>query len=399
VPDFFRGIVALDKRRGTGYSLRAMQIINTMGLLAASADDEASDEELGFLTRQLSLLAGCVSESGVASVEAITRIVYRSVDLNELLSDDEQKWKHPAAEDTDTDEGEAANVADAEIVDAGVVSDERKDLAVLMTELDKLVGLDAVKQDVGIMTNHIRVRQMRLERGLQVPPMSNHLVFFGNPGTGKTTVARILAGIYRELGVLRRGHLVETDRSGLVAAYLGQTALKVREVVDEALGGILFIDEAYSLVSGRHEHDYGREAIDTLLKLMEDHRDDLVVIVAGYEAKMAEFLASNPGLKSRFNKFVRFPDYEPNDLIEIFRRIAVANEYSLTASAERKVADLLDSVHANRQQDFGNARLVRNLFEQTITRHSDRVVSLSNPSHRDLSTLDAIDVPSTPVLN
>jgi SpoVK/Ycf46/Vps4 family AAA+-type ATPase len=269
----------------------------------------------------------------------------------------------------------------------------------LLSELNELVGLEAVKKDVTSLINRVKVQQTRKELGLTNIPVSLHLVFAGNPGTGKTTVARILAEIYQALGLLKKGHLVETDRSGLVGGYVGQTALKVREVIDTALGGVLFIDEAYSLAPSGASADYGKEAIDTLLKQMEDRRDELVVIVAGYDDKMSDFLNSNPGLKSRFNKFINFPDYSPGELNEIFRRMMTGGQYSLEREAVAKVDATLQAAFEGRGPNFGNARLVRNLFEQTIARQADRVVADTTPTSEEFCLITATDIPDAPVLN
>ena len=213
--------------------------------------------------------------------------------------------------------------------------------------------------------------------------MSLHMVFMGNPGTGKTTVARLISGLYAAIGVLSKGQLVEVDRSGLVAGYVGQTALKTQEVIKSALGGVLFIDEAYSLSSGG-ENDFGREAIETILKAMEDHRDDLIVIVAGYSGPMGDFLSSNPGLESRFNKYFYFPDYTGEQLMAIFSAQCDKNGYTLTEESEKAARELFDRLYEERNENFGNGRDVRNRFEDMIVRQSNRVAMMENPSKDDL---------------
>ncbi|MGX8692493.1 MAG: AAA family ATPase, partial [Clostridia bacterium] len=253
----------------------------------------------------------------------------------------------------------------------------------LMEQLEELVGLEEVKKDVKSLINLIKVRKLRQENDLPVPPMSLHMVFMGNPGTGKTTVARLVGGLYAAIGVLSKGQLIEVDRSGLVAGYVGQTALKTQEVIKSALGGVLFIDEAYSLSSGG-ENDFGREAIETILKAMEDHRDDLIVIVAGYSGPMTKFISSNPGLQSRFNKYFFFPDYNGEQLLAIFRKQCSKNGYKLTEESEKAARDLFDELYEERDDNFGNGRDVRNRFEDMIVRQSNRVAAMEAPTKEDL---------------
>ena len=265
-------------------------------------------------------------------------------------------------------------------------------VAKLLDELNQLVGLDNVKEEVRSLVNLIKVRRMREEYKLPAMDMSYHMVFTGNPGTGKTTVARLVARIYRELGILSEGQLIETDRSRLVAGYVGQTAINVREVVEQAIGGVLFIDEAYALVSPDTTNDYGSEAVDTLVKMMEDHRDDLVVIVAGYREEMEQFLRSNTGLISRFNKFITFEDYSEQQLLEILTVMAEQAGMVVEDTAVKKLGLYLASMNEQERRDFGNARGVRNVFERMIVNQANRIVLLEEPTKEQLITLTAEDV-------
>jgi AAA+ superfamily predicted ATPase len=260
----------------------------------------------------------------------------------------------------------------------------------VLYELNSLIGLQVVKEEINTLINFIKVQKDRERSGLKTSPISYHIVFTGNPGTGKTTVARIVAKLYKHLGILSEGHLVETDRSGLVAEYLGQTAPKVNRTVNSALNGILFIDEAYSLV-GEDKDDFGKEAVATLIKRMEDDRDKLVVVLAGYTGEMKRFIDTNPGFESRFNRYIEFPDYTPNELLAIFESKCRQLEYKLTPEALIKAQLKFEQVYQQRTKSFGNARLVRNLFEKTIEQQANRIAKLTNVTKEKLVTIEAED--------
>ncbi len=260
----------------------------------------------------------------------------------------------------------------------------------LLVELNSMVGLDGVKREVNSLVNLLQVQRLREKHGLKNSVMSRHLVFSGNPGTGKTTVARIIAKIYNALGILESGQLIEVDRAGLVSGYIGQTATKTTAVIESALGGILFIDEAYSLTVGKGEGDFGQEAIDTLLKAMEDHRDDLIVIVAGYSDLMQEFLASNPGLKSRFNTFIEFKNYTPEELMRILVQMCAQQDYKLSDEAKSFAKAYFEI--QSQQENFANAREVRNFLEHAISRQATRLVLNKITDKEGLSLLTLEDV-------
>ena len=264
------------------------------------------------------------------------------------------------------------------------------DFTATVEDLDKLIGLNQVKTEVMSMKHFIEVNQRRQQAGMKTPHISYHCVFTGNPGTGKTTVARIVAGIYKDLGILKKGHLVETDRSGLVAEYVGQTAVKTNKIIDTALDGVLFIDEAYSLVDGGNG-DFGKEAISTLVKRMEDDRDRLVVILAGYADEMEKFIESNPGLRSRFNRYIHFDDYTANELIQIYKGMVEKYDFNLMYDAEQLVQKHLEKCVACKEKDFGNARYVRNLFERTIKAQAVRLAGIPNTDKIDLAKITADD--------
>jgi SpoVK/Ycf46/Vps4 family AAA+-type ATPase len=259
----------------------------------------------------------------------------------------------------------------------------------LLAELDGLIGLDHVKTEVRRLTSLLRIQKLRAEHGLPTIETSRHLVFTGNPGTGKTTVARLLSQIYRTLDVVERGHLVETDRADLVAGFVGQTATKTKAILESALGGTVLIDEAYALARGG-AHDFGREAIDTLVKFMEDHRDDLAVVVAGYPNEMQDFIDTNPGLQSRFARTLEFPDYTTDELVRIFDSMSAKQEYHLAPDARSRLVDVIET--EPRGRGFGNARFVRNVFEQAVSMQAVRLADVVTPTKDQLTTLDATDI-------
>ncbi len=260
----------------------------------------------------------------------------------------------------------------------------------LMAELDGYVGLTAVKEEVRALINLAKIYAMRRQNGLPVADMSLHMVFSGNPGTGKTMIARFMARVYHTLGILSKGHLVETDRAGLVGGYVGQTAIKTAKVLEEATGGVLFIDEAYTLTS-KSENDFGFEAVDTVLKYMEDHRDDVVVIVAGYTEPMKRFISSNPGLESRFNKYVDFADYTASEMLDIFMLYCKKSCYEPTAAAKERVREALTAASEDAGR-FGNGRGVRNLFEKILSAQANRVAPQENVTKEMLMTIVPSDV-------
>ncbi len=259
----------------------------------------------------------------------------------------------------------------------------------LLAELDALVGLDHVKAEVRRFTSLLRIQGLRAASGLPVIETSKHLVFTGNPGTGKTTVARLLSQIFRTLGVVTKGHLVETDRSGLVAGFVGQTATTTKAVLESALGGTLLIDEAYALARGG-ENDFGLEAVDTIVKFMEDHRDDLSIVAAGYPAEMSELIDTNPGLKSRFTRTIEFPDYATDELLAIFGLISTSKEYHLDDGGTAALTKLIEA--EPRGRGFGNARFVRNVFEAAIGHQALRLADVEHPTDAQLTTLTAADI-------
>lgn len=329
-----------------------------LGETFIACNNVSSPIEIGHLTSYISMLERYLkslgftgSHTGMRSAHAGSRTGLTAAPVS---------GKNVAAKQ-DTDGGDPATTVDD-----------------LLEDLNALTGLESVKQDIQNLVNIIKVQKLREQRGMKQPSISLHMVFSGNPGTGKTTVARLLARIYQGLGVLPSGHLVEVDRSKLVVGYIGQTATKTAQVIEEAMGGVLFIDEAYTLSTNKGENDFGQEAIDTLLKAMEDHRDDFIVIVAGYPDLMEEFLSSNPGLRSRFNKYIFFADYTPEELVQILESMCEKQEYKMTEEAHAFALEYFSERVRQHSGSFANAREVRNFMEQAIAHQASRIVAFGN---------------------
>ena len=329
-----------------------MKTCQELGLEFIACNEVKTDREIRMLTDYIKMIEDFMKEYGIYAVHSVKNM--------------KAKTKEPEKEE------EKPRVED------------------LLVELNSMVGLDGVKREVNSLVNLLQVQRLREKNGLKNSVMSRHLVFSGNPGTGKTTVARIIAKIYNALGILSGGQLIEVDRAGLVSGYIGQTATKVTSVIESALGGILFIDEAYSLTVGKGEGDFGQEAVDTLLKAMEDHRDDLIVIVAGYSDLMKEFLASNPGLKSRFNTFIEFQDYTPDELIRILDQMCEKQDYKLDTEAKEYARAYFEI--QSQQENFANAREARNFLEHAISRQATRLVLNRITDKEGLSLLTIEDV-------
>lgn len=277
--------------------------------------------------------------------------------------------------------------------DKGLEDDnDTRSLDELLDDLNGLIGLEGVKAKVNDLIAYQTVQMLREKQGLHSHKGTMHLAFTGNPGTGKTTVARIVGRIYKQIGLLSKGHFVEVSRTDLIAGYQGQTALKVKKVIDEAKGGVLFIDEAYSITENDHSDSYGRECLTELTKALEDYRDDLVVIVAGYTEPMNHFFASNPGLKSRFNTFIEFPDYSAEELWSMFVKLCGENDYRLADNVEECVRDIFLKQVKDKKENFANGRLVRNIYDDITMNHARRVVKMNEPSRDDLSLIIRADV-------
>jgi Cdc6-like AAA superfamily ATPase len=364
-------LVKADRKRGTRSSNRYYELAMRLAHVTAATDLVPSLAEVQAIDAYRTLLLQAMDAAGVGRPG--------QPDAPEPQPTPAGAAPRPTAVAADVP---ASTAVDAEVPPARSVTE-------VMAELDALIGLENVKAEVRRLTSMLQVQQIRAERGLPVIEVSHHLVFTGNPGTGKTTVARLLSQIYHAIGVVSKGQLVETDRSKLVAGFVGQTALKTLETLEASLGGMLLIDEAYALARGG-DNDFGREAIDTLVKFMEDHRDDLAIVAAGYTAEMADFIDANPGLKSRFTRTISFPDYTDDELVSIFLALGEKSQYTCSDDALARVRHFIGAEPRNR--GFGNARFVRNLFETAVAHQAQRVAPLSDPSDEQLTTLTAADI-------
>ncbi len=373
VPDFFRARAILD--RSLGQTVCKDLISFLRALLLRLCSSELTAGETAYISSVSDTLGRAADSENILLFDEVITPTGGKLETVRLRSEGSADLQKNAAEPDDEP------------------AEPEESVEALLAELDELVGMEQIKKDVRSLINLIKVRKLRQENGLAVPDLSLHMVFTGNPGTGKTTVARLLSRLYKAIGVLEKGTLVEVDRSALVAGYVGQTALKTRETLDKALGGILFIDEAYSLApEGGSANDFGSEAIETILKVMEDERDELVVIAAGYPEPMERFISSNPGLESRFGKYFHFEDYNGAQLFEIFKSQCKKNQYEPDEAASAYAEKLLNELYENRDENFGNARDVRNIFEKAVARHSDRVAAMEAPTRGDLLTLVESDL-------
>lgn len=359
-PFFIVLLSVYDELNGTTYSTECCHLLSNFALICIKCDKKMSSDEEDYLYR-------------------LNQSMRKNIELGVEIADGYKKIQLAEIENSSS------------MLEKNYFKHEVKDINENpLEEISKLIGIENVKSEVCTILNSVKISKMREEKGLPATSSKSHFVFHGNPGTGKTTVARLFASALHAIGALSKGHLIEVDRSGLVAGYVGQTAEKTKRVVEEAIGGVLFIDEAYTL--SKDGNDFGQEAIDTLLKMMEGHRDNLVVIATGYSEKMQGFISSNSGLESRFQKFILFDDYSPAELLEIFKKMVSDSKMHLTAKAEAKVLKVFESKYAERSDAFGNARLARNLFQKAVGAQADRLVSLDDINEEVLQTIAEEDI-------
>ena len=387
IPRFFASIVRDDIRHNRVHSRMFAESYQQIVLLFALIDQDISVEEAAYINKYFANLTAYCDREGVVAA-------YNSFDANEHITSAKGNGNSAAKKKEDSQNTVKPNTDTAKINPENKVEikkNDDKEQGDALEDLKALVGLGGVKEEIEGIMNFAKIQNMRKEHGLAGTTMSYHLVFTGNPGTGKTTVARIVSRIYKDLGLLSEGHLVEVDRGGLVAGYIGQTATKTGDVLKQALGGVLFIDEAYTLAN-EEDKGFGQEAIDTILKYMEDNRDNLCVIVAGYDELMEKFINSNPGLKSRFTRYIHFDDYKPEELYSIFEQSVKKNEYKLGRGVKTKLMGYLQDMYDNRDENFGNGRTVRTYFEQVITNQANRLATESEVTKEKLQTITVADL-------
>lgn len=430
VPDFFRKVVTDDVENGSENSRLLIKILSVfLSAVAAVNGDFTIEEASALRSIGITLLQYCNDEQVTGSEELevpvmkITELKKESyyypdgerkdVSKIKLCENEKDEIDTDKTSERESDEDLKRRLSQIDLPSMiaenkvtfkgdddvkGAVKETAPSAEGIVTlesvidELNSLVGLAKVKEDVQGLLNFIKICQLREQYDLKVPTMSYHLVFTGNPGTGKTTVARMIAKLYFLMGILPQGQLIETDRSGLVGGYMGQTAIKTQKVIQQAIGGVLFIDEAYSLINDEEKDSYGKEAIETILKAMEDHRDELVVIVAGYDGLMQKFIDSNPGLRSRFNKYFHFPDYNGDELLRILQRFCDSNGYVLDDNCVPMLKSRFDKMYAEREEHFGNARTIRNLFEHAINEQANRLAKDSDITRDELVQLTVEDI-------
>jgi len=388
IPKFFASLVRDDVRHNRVHSRMFAEDYQNVVLMFALIDNNITVEEAAYINRYYRNLSAYCDREGVvaaySSFDANERIT-QATDVAKKVKVDKEKQTDNKTADTNT--GNTEN----KVADKATEAEVNEEPGAALEQLKGLVGLDSVKEEIEGIMNFAKIQSIRKANGLSCAGMSYHLVFTGNPGTGKTTVARIVSKIYKDLGLLSKGHLVEVDRGGLVAGYVGQTATKTKEVLEQATGGVLFIDEAYTLAN-EEDKGFGQEAIDTILKYMEDNRDNICVIVAGYDNLMENFINSNPGLRSRFTRYIHFDDYEPENLMAIFMQSVEKHEYKLGRGVKVKLKNYFQSLYDNRDENFGNGRTVRTYFETVITNQANRLAKLSDVSKDDLMTIKSEDL-------